>query len=73
MIGAIGISRTGIAYNADDKPVYLLFMLLMGEESREKHLHILSKVFTVLNSAALTHIQTANSSQEVYDILCRFH
>jgi mannitol/fructose-specific phosphotransferase system IIA component (Ntr-type) len=72
MIGAIGISRTGIAYNADEhKPVYLIFMLLMGEESREKHLHVLNKVFTVLNSAALTHIQTADSPQEVYDILYR--
>jgi mannitol/fructose-specific phosphotransferase system IIA component (Ntr-type) len=74
VIGAIGVSRTGIAYNAGDpKPVNAIFLLLMGEASREKHLHVLNKVFTVLNTAALTHIQTANSSREVYDIMCRFH
>jgi mannitol/fructose-specific phosphotransferase system IIA component (Ntr-type) len=82
LVGAIGISRTGIAYNADGglsppvevhSPVYLVFLLLMGTESREKHLQVLSKIFTVLNSTALTHIKAANSSREVYDILCRFH
>ncbi|MDR3247224.1 MAG: PTS sugar transporter subunit IIA [Treponema sp.] len=74
VIGAIGISRTGIAYNGDDnKPVYCVFLLLMGEESREKHLHVLNKVFTVLNTPALARIRAANSPQEVYDIMCRFH
>jgi mannitol/fructose-specific phosphotransferase system IIA component (Ntr-type) len=74
IIGAIGISREGIEYNADGHElVYLVFLLLMGTESREKHLQVLSRIFTVLNSTALTHIQAANSSREVYDILCRFH
>jgi mannitol/fructose-specific phosphotransferase system IIA component (Ntr-type) len=74
IIGAIGISHNGIEYDSPDhKPVYLIFMLLMGEESREKHLHILNKVFSIINSEALKLIQSANSSQEVYEILGHFH
>jgi mannitol/fructose-specific phosphotransferase system IIA component (Ntr-type) len=73
VIGAIGISRAGIEYDAPgNKPVYLILLFLMGEESREKHLDVLNKVFSILNSGAFKHIEAAKSSQEIYDILSGF-
>ncbi|GHV57309.1 PTS fructose transporter subunit IIA [Spirochaetia bacterium] len=73
VIGAIGISRAGIDYGApDNKPVQFIFLVIMGEASREKHLRILSRVLSLINSGALADIEAAGSPQEVYDILSRF-
>jgi mannitol/fructose-specific phosphotransferase system IIA component (Ntr-type) len=74
VVGAIGISKAGIEYDAPDhKPVHLIFLIVMGEASREKHLRILSRVLSLINSEALAQIQAAKSPQEVYDILSRFN
>jgi mannitol/fructose-specific phosphotransferase system IIA component (Ntr-type) len=74
VIGAIGISKTGIDYGApDQKPVHFIFLIIMGEASREKHLNVLSRVLSLINSGALAHIQAAKSPQEVYDILSQFN
>jgi mannitol/fructose-specific phosphotransferase system IIA component (Ntr-type) len=73
MIGAIGISRAGIEYDAPGhKPVYLILLFLMGEKSLEKHLDVLNKIFSMLNSGVFKHIEAAKSSQEIYDILDNF-
>jgi mannitol/fructose-specific phosphotransferase system IIA component (Ntr-type) len=69
--GAIGFSRAGIDYGGPE-PVYSVFMLLMGESSRERHLRVLSRLLDLLNSESFAVIQAAESPQEVYEILNRF-
>jgi mannitol/fructose-specific phosphotransferase system IIA component (Ntr-type) len=74
MIGAIGISKSGIDYDAfDHKPVYCVFLIVMGETSREKHLHVLSRILSLIQSGTLPYLLAANSPEEVYEILSRFN
>lgn len=71
--GAIGVSQTGIDYGSlDGKPVYVVFMIIMGGASCEHHLGILNQVFTLVNSEALDRIRAAKDAPEVRDILARF-
>jgi mannitol/fructose-specific phosphotransferase system IIA component (Ntr-type) len=73
IIGAIGISKAGIDYDAlDRKPVHFVFLLLMGESAREKHLRILNRVLALINSGALGYMRAASDPEEVYEILSRF-
>ncbi|MDR1399521.1 MAG: PTS sugar transporter subunit IIA [Treponema sp.] len=73
IVGAIGISRTGIEYDTEAREmVHCIFMVLMSYERREKHLAVLSKLLKLLNSETLTEMQSAKSAQEINDILCRF-
>jgi mannitol/fructose-specific phosphotransferase system IIA component (Ntr-type) len=69
--GAIGFSRTGIDYG-DPGPVYSVFMLLMDELSRERHLRVLSRLLDLLNSESFAALRTAKSPQAVHEILNRF-
>jgi mannitol/fructose-specific phosphotransferase system IIA component (Ntr-type) len=74
IVGAIGISKAGIDYDAlDHKPVNLVFLIVMGESCREMHLHVLSRVLSMVKSGILKHIQEAKSPQEVNDILSRIN
>jgi mannitol/fructose-specific phosphotransferase system IIA component (Ntr-type) len=73
IVGAIGISPAGILYGAGDPAtVHCIFMVLMGESSRENHLRILGRLLNLFNSQELPGIQTAESPREIYDILNRF-
>lgn len=71
MVGAIGFSTLGIDYGVyNEEPVHLLFMLLLGEEERELHLKVLSRILRFIQSGgALSHIKDASSAQSVYNIL----
>jgi mannitol/fructose-specific phosphotransferase system IIA component (Ntr-type) len=69
--GAIGFSQTGIEYGSPE-PVYSIFMLLMDESSRERHLRVLSRLLDLINSESFGVIQAAKSPREVYDVLNRF-
>jgi mannitol/fructose-specific phosphotransferase system IIA component (Ntr-type) len=72
--GAIGISKAGIDYGSlDQKPVHLVFMLVMDEASRENHLRVLNKVFALANSEVIATIMAAANTGEVHDILSRIH
>ncbi|MDR0403502.1 MAG: PTS sugar transporter subunit IIA [Treponema sp.] len=72
IIGALGFSRRGIEYGSrDNKPVHLVFMVLLGEGARERHLHVLSRILTFVKSGALSYIGEAESPQKAYDILCQ--
>jgi mannitol/fructose-specific phosphotransferase system IIA component (Ntr-type) len=71
IIGAVGFSRTGIEYGSP-KPVHSVFMLLLDNFSRERHLRVLGRLLKLLNSESLAMIETAKSPQEVYDILYHF-
>jgi mannitol/fructose-specific phosphotransferase system IIA component (Ntr-type) len=70
IIGVIGVSHAGIDYEADR--VHCIFMLLMGDAEREKHLRVLSKVLDLCNSRAFSEITTARTNHEIYDVLRRF-
>jgi mannitol/fructose-specific phosphotransferase system IIA component (Ntr-type) len=73
IIGAIGISKNGIDYGApDNKPVHFVFLLLMGDTVREKHLRVLNQVLSLIKSSTLPALKTAHDAREAYEILSRF-
>jgi mannitol/fructose-specific phosphotransferase system IIA component (Ntr-type) len=73
MIGAIGVSQKGIDYGAlDGNPVHVVFMLAMGEQERENHLHILNQIVRLAQSDALKQVRNANNAQDIYHVLSRF-
>jgi len=72
--GAVGISKAGIEYDALDKmPVHVIFMLLMNEGTKENHLCILERIFSLVKTDALTLIKNAETAQDVHAVLSRFH
>jgi len=72
--GAVGISRTGIEYDAlDKKPVHVIFMLLMNEGTKEDHLFILNQISTLVRTDAFTLLKNAENAQDVHAVLSRFH
>ena len=71
--GAIGISQTGIEYDAlDNKPVYVVFMLVIGGAEREEHLHVLNQISMLAQSEFLATIKKAQNTQTIQTILSRF-
>ena len=73
VVGAVGISKTGVEYDAlDKKPVHVIFMLVMGEGAKEDHLRILDKVFALVRTEALPLIRDAQNVQEIHAVLSRF-
>lgn len=71
-IGAVGISRNGIDYNAlDGEPVNLVFMLLCGAQDNELHLEVLKKLAELLkNPEFAAGLFEKTSAQEVFDAMC---
>ena len=69
-IGVIGVSRAGIDYDAlDQKPVHVVFLLLMNEAAKEQHLRVLNSVFTLANSGACDALLAAGTVDEAYALL----
>jgi PTS system fructose-specific IIC component/PTS system nitrogen regulatory IIA component len=60
--GILGISKQGIDYDAlDDKPVYLLFMILVPQAESELHLRILKRLAEMLqNPQFFTELASQN-------------
>jgi mannitol/fructose-specific phosphotransferase system IIA component (Ntr-type) len=71
IVGVIGVSHAGIAYETE-QVVHCIFMMLMGGVEHERHLRVLSGVLNLCNSRAFSEITAAQSGQEVSDILRRF-
>ncbi|MGN0730266.1 PTS sugar transporter subunit IIA [Treponema sp.] len=71
-VGAIGISRKGIDYDAlDGAPVNLVFMLLCGPDNNNLLLEILKGLAIVLQDPLfVTKLFEKTSAQEVFDALC---
>lgn len=63
----------GIQYDAiDQKPVDLLFALLVPEESTDVHLKILSRIATMFNDTSLADaVRSAETTETVYTLLTR--
>ena len=74
VVGAIGVSKSGIEYDAlDNKPVHVVFMLAMGERTQENHVRVLNQIFSLVQSEALMQMRKAKTTQDVHAILSQFH
>lgn len=70
IFGAIGVSESGIDYGApNQKPVYCIFLIIMGESAREKHLRVLTSIMSFINSGGLNIMRKAQSPEEIYKIM----
>jgi len=73
IVGAIGVSRPGIEFDAlDGKPVHAVFMLVIGEKSKGDHLRALNRIFTLAHSEELALIRNAKTPGEILGVLERF-
>lgn len=72
-IGAFMRLQTAVQYDSiDQKPVDILFALLVPEESTEEHLQILSKLAAIFSENTLVNdIRNCDSSEAVFEILAR--
>jgi PTS system fructose-specific IIC component/PTS system nitrogen regulatory IIA component len=71
---ALGISRTGIDYDAlDGEPVYILFMIIAPQKDTEKHLRILKRLAELLENPnfCIEH-QAQRDAQSAYRIICKY-
>lgn len=71
VVGAIGISKSGIDYDAlDDKPVKVVFMLLFAPTETERHLQIMKHFSGLLQYPDLyTSMIQKKSASEIFDLL----
>ena len=73
IFGAIGISKDGIEYDTlDREPVHFIFLFVLGELARERHLRTLNQVLALIRSGKLASMRTAKDVREVRDILSQF-
>jgi mannitol/fructose-specific phosphotransferase system IIA component (Ntr-type) len=74
IFGALGISEAGIEYGAlDKKPVHCVFLVILGEACREKHLRVLNRITSLIKSGGLPLLRKAGSQEEIHRILSRIH
>jgi mannitol/fructose-specific phosphotransferase system IIA component (Ntr-type) len=70
IFGALGIFPSGIEYEAPDhNPVHYLFLLVMGESSREQHLRVLNQIASMINSGGQELLRKAQTPEDIHDIL----
>jgi mannitol/fructose-specific phosphotransferase system IIA component (Ntr-type) len=71
MHAAIGLSPSGVEFNALDKqPVYSVFLLLSPEDKPEDHLHAMEVIFKNLSKENFRRfLRQASSVQEVRELL----
>ncbi|MGI5174118.1 PTS sugar transporter subunit IIA [Treponema sp. OMZ 840] len=72
--GAIGISRTGIDYDAlDGNPVYIVFLLLSAADCSELHLRVLKRLSKLLgNPKFYTALMEQKTPEALYDLVCKY-
>jgi len=72
--GVVGISRTGIDYDAlDGEPVYLLFMIIAPPQDTETHLKVLKRLAELLENPQFhIELQSQDDSQGAYKIICKY-
>jgi mannitol/fructose-specific phosphotransferase system IIA component (Ntr-type) len=72
MAGAIGISHSGIDYNAlDNKPVHVIFLLFICQSIHEKHVRVFNQLFNLAQSEIISAIKNAKNTQDVLAVLSR--
>lgn len=72
--GAIGISRSGIDYDAlDGKPVHLIVLVLSGADSTELHLRVLKRLARLLeNSEFYAELMEQKTAEAAYNVFCKY-
>ena len=72
-VGAIGVSKSGIDYDALDKaPVYVVFMILGADGETEKHIQILKQLALVLqNPGIVDKIVRCETASDVFNLISK--
>lgn len=72
--GAIGISRSGIDYDAlDGKAVHLIVLILSGADSTELHLRVLKRLARLLeNSEFYAELMEQKTAEAAYNVFCKY-
>ena len=74
LVMAVGINQQGIKdYEAiDDKPVWIVIMIIAGKEQHREYIRLLSKIVTKLKSGnTLEQLQKADNPEVIYNIFTR--
>jgi PTS system fructose-specific IIC component/PTS system nitrogen regulatory IIA component len=74
LYGVLGISKTGVDYDAlDGKPVHLLFLILAPEKDTEKHLKVLKRLAELLdNPQFYTDLVVQTTAQDAHGIIKKY-
>ena len=74
VVGLIGISPSGIDYDAmDGKPVHVVFLILSGIDECSMHLRVLKRLSIVLEDPEIYRSLLAQrDSAGVYETLCKY-
>ena len=74
VVGVLGISRKGIDYDAlDNKPVYLVFLLLSSKSNAEFHLRVLRHLSTVIETSGFTsELMEQKTAEDAYQVICKY-
>ena len=74
VIGVLGISRKGIDYDAlDNKPVYLVFLLLSSKSNAEFHLRVLRHLSTIIETSGFTsELMEQKTAEDAYQVICKY-
>ena len=72
-VGAIGVSKSGIDYDALDKaPVHVVFMILGADGETEKHIQILKQLALVLqNPGIVDKIVRCETASDVFNLISK--
>ncbi len=74
LIMAVGINQQGIKdYEAiDDKPVWIVIMIIAGKEQHREYIRLLSKIVTKLKSGnTLEELNKADNLEKIYNIFTK--
>ena len=74
VMGVVGISKSGIDYEAlDNKPVHLVFLLLSSKNNAEFHLRVLRHLSTVIEADGfVAELMEQTDADGVYQIICKY-
>ncbi len=74
LVGAIGVSRSGVDYDSlDGEPVYLVFMLISSTKDSELHLSALKRLARLLDDPEFyTELVAAETPERAFEILKSF-
>lgn len=74
VMGVVGISKSGIDYEAlDNKPVHLVFLLLSSKNNAEFHLRVLRHLSTVIEANGfVAELMEQTDADGVYQIICKY-
>lgn len=71
MVATIGVSATGVDFNALDKqPVYSVFMLMSPEDKPDDHLHAMENIFRNLqNDTFRKFLRQATTVEDIQELI----